>query len=108
MTARTLQALLAQLTTDVGLLKRRTAKIPRPVNPALVASVGDVKITTRLGAQTGWIPAAGATFLIADYPDLYDVIGTRYATGGEAAGRFRVPNVDTSTLGPNLIALIKT
>lgn len=108
MTARTLDALLRSLITDVGLLKRRTAKIPRPTSPTLLASTGDVKVTAREGTQSGWILAAGGTFAIVDYPELYDVLGTRFNTGGEPAGTFRVPNVSTAPLGSGLTALIKT
>lgn len=46
----------------------------------------------------GLLPADGTTRLIADYPQLYDRIGTTYNTGGEPAGSFRLPQLGTGSL----------
>jgi len=47
-------------------------------------------------APTGWKFCNGSSFLIVDYQDLYDIIGTTYNThcgsAAPAAGYFRVPN----------------
>jgi hypothetical protein len=40
----------------------------------------------------GWLRADGTVVAIDDHPDLYDVVGTSFNTGGEGAGNFRLPN----------------
>lgn len=51
------------------------------------------------GIPKGWLACVGGrTYKIADYPDLYDVIGNRY--GGSAIdGNFLLPNITSKSLG---------
>jgi len=58
--------------TPVGILTEMPAGVPLPNN---------------------YHAADGTTLSIAGYPDLYAVIGTRFNTGGEPGGTFRLPNV---------------
>lgn len=45
--------------------------------------------------QEAWYPCNGDQLSMSTYSDLYEVIGTRYNTGGEAlSGNFRVPNLE--------------
>lgn len=51
-----------------------------------------------LTAPTKWQLCDGGQLKIADYPGLYNVLGTRYNTGGETAGYFRKPDRRGRTL----------
>jgi microcystin-dependent protein len=44
-------------------------------------------------APGGWLLCNGTVVNIADYPQLYTAIGTRYNTGGETGLQFRLPNL---------------
>lgn len=44
-------------------------------------------------APSGFLLCDGSLKNVADYPNLFDVIGSTYNTGGEAAGKFRVPDL---------------
>lgn len=44
-------------------------------------------------APGGWLLCDGTDYASIDYPSLHGVIGTTYNIGGEAAGRFRVPDL---------------
>lgn len=49
----------------------------------------------------GWLLCDGAEYAQAALPDLFAVVSTRYNIGGEAAGRFRVPDLRGRTvIGP--------
>jgi len=49
----------------------------------------------------GWLLCDGAEYAQAALPDLFAVVATRYNIGGEAAGRFRVPDLRGRTvIGP--------
>ena len=54
----------------------------------------------------GWLTCNGGQHLASKYPDLYNVIGSTYNTGGESSGYFRVPDCqgvipkcETSSIG---------
>lgn len=55
----------------------------------------------------GMLLANGAVVAIADYPALFDVIGTTYNTGGEGAGNYRLPNLVTPVL-PAGVWIVRT
>lgn len=59
---------------------------------------------TNLG--NAWLVCNGQLISTSTYPDLYNVIGSTYNTGGESSGYFRVPNCvdvipkcETSSIG---------
>lgn len=54
------------------------------------AITGEIKIWPTNTAPSGYLLCQGDTVLIADYPDLYAVIGITYGAGG--AGTFRLPD----------------
>lgn len=56
----------------------------------IFADAGDVKATARVTAPAGWVLADGTSYLVADYPELFDAIG--YLYGGSGAN-FNVPNL---------------
>ena len=60
-------------------------------------SPGDVKLTARSTAESGWLLCDGSQYLPTTYPALYDAIGTTFNTGGETAGYFRVPDMNGRT-----------
>ena len=52
-------------------------------------------------APVNWVICDGTAYDRADQPELYDVIGTLYNTGGEGATEFRVPDFSNRvTIGP--------
>jgi hypothetical protein len=72
----------------------------------------DARVATQGGAAVGtgvlWfggtlppglVAANGAVVARADYPALFDVIGTAYNTGGESGTQFRLPNLPTPSAG---------
>lgn len=51
------------------------------------------------GIPRGWIPCVGGrNYKISDYPDLYEIIGTRYG-GSVADGYFTLPSITGKSLG---------
>lgn len=44
-------------------------------------------------APSGFLLCDGSLKDVADYPNLFEVIGSTFNTGGEAAGKFRVPDM---------------
>lgn len=58
-------------------------------------SIPTGQITAFAGATapTGWLLCDGTDYATGDYPALHGVIGTTYNKGGEAVGRFRVPDL---------------
>lgn len=54
---------------------------------------GQVTAFAGTTAPASWLLCDGQDYAIADYPALSGVIGTTYNIGGEAAGRFRVPDL---------------
>lgn len=71
--------------------------------------VGDYKFSACTTNFHGWLKCDGSALQIADYPELYEVIGTSFGHNG--AGTFRVPNVrgrvpaavGTSTAGNHIL-----
>ena len=53
---------------------------------------GDIKETARSTAPEGWLMCNGAVVARADYPVLFQAIGTTYNTGGETGAQFRLPS----------------
>ena len=52
-------------------------------------------------APINWVICDGTAYDRAEQPELYDVIGTLYNTGGESATEFRVPDFSNRvTIGP--------
>lgn len=108
MTERNMAGLLRSVSMKLTSLDRRVARIPRPPSAAVLAYVGDVKLTARGAVQTGWLACNGSLQDGDEYPALYTAIGDTYNTGGEPAGSFRVPNLSAASLNPNLLYIIKT
>jgi microcystin-dependent protein len=55
--------------------------------------IGTVTWFAASAAPTSYLECSGGVVPISDYLDLYYVIGTKYNTGGEGAGNFRVPDL---------------
>ena len=53
---------------------------------------GDIKETARTTAPDGWLMCDGSVKNRADYPVLFQAIGTTYNTGGETSAQFRLPS----------------
>lgn len=60
---------------------------------------GDVRVSVAAVVPSGWILANGAVLAQADYAALAQFLGTRFATGGEGAGNFRLPNLPAEATG---------
>lgn len=56
---------------------------------------GRVVIWAGGALPAGLLAANGTVVLRADYPALFDAIGTTYNTGGETGAQFRLPNYST-------------
>lgn len=67
-----------------------TISVPDPVSGYSVPT-GAMWMFGGAVPPTGWLLCDGATKLIADYANLYAVIGTTY--GGDGATNFKVPNL---------------
>lgn len=65
---------------------------------------GTIFTTAALTAPQGYLQEDGGSYLAADYPALYAVIGTRFGEGN-GPGTFRVRNVNA---GVGVISIIKT
>ncbi len=90
MTDRSMAATLRRVLTRLTALERRLARTPRTPGDGELASAGDVKMTARATAPTGWILCRGQSLLRASYPALFDAIGTTY--GAVDATHFTLPN----------------
>jgi microcystin-dependent protein len=55
--------------------------------------IGTVSWFAASAAPTSYLECSGGVVAISDYLDLYYVIGTKYNTGGEGAGNFRLPDL---------------
>jgi len=63
--------------------------------------IGEITMFSFYPPPAGWVKCEGQLLLIADYPDLYAVIGTAYGSGGGGT-QFRVPDlVRRSPFGTN-------
>lgn len=59
--------------------------------------VGDYKISVRTADINGWLVCDGRSLLIADYPELYNVIGTSFGSVDE--DHFNIPDYTSCALG---------
>lgn len=84
------EGILGRLLEDVELLQRRLGRVPSPPGAGQLAQPGDFKYSGRTTAPDGWLVRDGASYLRADYPDLFAAIGTTY--GSVDALHFNVPN----------------
>lgn len=73
------------LNTDTGDLETAPRGVLPPVG-SVIPFAGDV-------TPTGWLLCNGQQVAQSSNEDLFTVIGTKFNTGGESAGYFRVPNV---------------
>jgi microcystin-dependent protein len=55
--------------------------------------IGTVSWFAASAAPTSYLECSGGIVAISDYTDLWYVIGTKYNTGGEGAGNFRLPDL---------------
>ena len=55
--------------------------------------IGTVSWFAASAAPTSYLECSGGVVPISDYLDLWYVIGTKFNTGGEGAGNFRVPDL---------------
>ena len=67
-------------------------------NPIEIKSVIPVGTIVIFGGSssnipTNWHICDGTTFSTTGYPDLYNVIGSRYNNGGESSGIYRIPDL---------------
>lgn len=83
---RSQEELLTWLVRKVRLLERRLAR-----RGGSGAMTGEMRIWAGATAPDGWMLLQGQTLLIADYPDLYAVIGTQY--GGDGTTNFLLPDL---------------
>lgn len=63
------------------------------VYPVSLAPPGGVMAYAGAAAPAGWLLCDGALLLRAQYPELFQAIGTAYNVGGELATEFRLPNL---------------
>ena len=57
--------------------------------------VGSIIMYSGAIAPDGWLFCRGQLLNRADYPELYNVIGTRYNTGSVESGKFMLPNLSS-------------
>jgi len=55
--------------------------------------IGTITWFAASAVPTSYLECSGGVVDISDYTDLYYVIGTKYNTGGEVAGKFRLPDL---------------
>lgn len=53
--------------------------------------VGTIQMSASTIVPTGWLPCDGRQLLPADYPELYNAIGTAFNQAGDPANLFRLP-----------------
>lgn len=71
----------------------RKGEIARSLQHAMYYTqslIGDYKLSARSSDLLGWMVCDGRTLAIADYPALYDVIGTSF--GAPSEGYFKLPD----------------
>lgn len=92
MAIRDMGSLLSSLLTRVGLLERRLTRVGVR-SQADMTPTGSFMMWAGDAATppTGYLLARGGTVLIADYPDLYAVLGTSW--GGNGTTTFGVPDM---------------
>lgn len=70
----------------------KAAKYPVPVG-----FTGQTMAWPLQTPPAGWLEMSGQEVAIDTYPDLYDLFGINFNTGGETAGYFRLPNWNGDT-----------
>jgi len=96
MTDRSMAATVRRILTRLTSLERRLARTPRTPGDGQLASAGDVKMTARATAPTGWLLCRGQSLLRADYAELFAAIGTTY--GAVDGTHFTLPNAQGRTI----------
>ncbi|AXH70152.1 tail protein [Microbacterium phage KaiHaiDragon] len=86
MAIRSLEELLADLVSKVNRLERRLSRRGGPGG-----ITGEMKVWGGVSAPSGWLLVQGQSLLIASYPDLYAVLGTRF--GGNGTTTFNLPDL---------------
>jgi microcystin-dependent protein len=69
-----------------------------PLQPTQSVPTGTVWMTIGDEADEGWLLCNGAEYPQVSYPALYRKCGTKFNTGGETAGYFRVPAIKGRTV----------
>lgn len=96
MAERSMSALLRNITNRLVSVERRLARTPTRPAPGQLADAGDVKMTARASAPEGWLLCQGQSLLRADYPTLFDAIGTTF--GAVDGTHFTLPNMKGRTV----------
>ncbi|QNL30252.1 minor tail protein [Microbacterium phage ClearAsMud] len=86
MAIRTLEELLSDLASKVNRLERRLSRRGGPGG-----ITGEMKVWGGVTAPSGWLLVQGQSLLIASYPELYAVLGTRF--GGNGTTTFNLPDL---------------
>jgi microcystin-dependent protein len=66
---------------------------PLAVPTSSTFAIGDLKVSARVTAPTGWLLCDGASYTTVTYPELFSAIGTTYNLPGDPGGTFRLPNL---------------
>lgn len=61
------------------------------VSPAI--PVGSVQMYIASAAPDGWLVCSGQVVSQSTFTDLFALVGTKYDTGGEGGGNFRIPDM---------------
>jgi hypothetical protein len=81
-------------------VERLLAQLDMRLARAGAARVGEAVVWTGpLPPPPQLLRANGSTAVAADYPQLFERLGTMYNTGGEAAGTFRLPDLGAAAAG---------
>lgn len=68
--------------------------LARAIDPNAVAVIiGEIRTFGLAVAPERWVACDGTTLEQADYPELYDALGSLWVTGGESPTQFRVPDL---------------
>lgn len=68
--------------------------LARAIDPNAVAViVGEIRSFGLAAAPARWVPCDGRALEQADYPELFEGLGSRWNTGGESPTQFRVPAI---------------
>lgn len=79
---------------NIGILAKDVEVLRKAVNYRAyytIPHVGDYKFSVRPSDFHGWLKCDGRALSNADYPGLYEIIGTSFGTAG--GDTFRIPNL---------------
>lgn len=80
--------------TEQAAIDAALREIMAPVTPIPIGVISAYGGTWGSGTPDGWLECAGQTVAIADYPDLYAVIGVTYGAPAEMPqNHFNLPNL---------------